>query len=159
MQCLSVKQPAAGLLARGDKTIENRSRALVRPDKWQPFWVLVHASQQRIQGPVTKNAVRQAAIDAEPKENYPTGVIIGAMRISAIVPLEDVDANNMWATGPICHLIDKSLSLPVPIPYKGRLGLYDVDPVDLGYKNLEAIAAAFPGTDDPFGNFIRTLRH
>ena len=158
MQCLSVKQPAASLLVFGGKNIENRSRALVRPDKWQlPFWVLVHASQQRIKGPVTKNAVRQAAIDAEPKEYYPTGVIIGAIRISAIVPLADIDPANEWATGPICHVIDQSFELPEPFPYKGRLGLYNVDPVDLGYENLEAIGSQFTGCENPFGNFSRKL--
>ena len=36
MQCLSVKQPAAGLIVSGDKIIENRSRKLFNPVPCSP---------------------------------------------------------------------------------------------------------------------------
>ena len=35
----------AGLIVRGEKTIENRSRKLFAPERWElPFWCLVAAS-------------------------------------------------------------------------------------------------------------------
>ena len=51
MQCLSVKQPAAGLICRSEKTIENRSRKLFAAERYQlPFWCLVHASATWMRG-------------------------------------------------------------------------------------------------------------
>ena len=78
-----------------------------------------------------------ASSDARPPEDYPTGVIVGAVLIRDIVPVAEVD--DPWAFGPMCHRVSRAIQLPQPVPYKGRLGLYNVDPVLLGYENLEVL--------------------
>ena len=157
MKTLSVWQPAAGLLVSGRKTIENRSRPLLQPNKWEyPFWTLIHSSKQRIKGPVTSNPKHQALIDKEDLADYPTGVILGAVCFSGVHPVAEVQSE--WASGPFCHTVQDYFALPNPVPYKGQLGLYNIDPVDLGYENLEAIASHFPSAESPFDFFVPQRR-
>ena len=146
MQCLSVKQPAAQMLVRGEKNVENRSRPLIRPEKWHfPFWVLIHASAKRMTTPVVNDPDMQQAIEAEQKADpsaFPTGCIVGAVRLTGIV--DSVDPSNVWAFGPSYHMVDAAVTFPHTVPFKGRLGFYNVDPVLLGHENLDAVAAVVP---------------
>ena len=150
MQTLSVQQPAAQMLVRGEKTVENRSRPLLRPDKWQfPLWILIHASAKRMTAPVCRDHDMQQTIEAEQRSDpaaFPTGCIVGAVRLTGIV--DSVDPSNVWAFGPSHHMVDAAVTFPQPVPFKGRLGLYYVDPSTpglLGHENLGAIAAAVGG--------------
>ena len=159
MQCLSVKQPAAGLICRSEKTIENRSRKLFAAERYQlPFWCLVHASATWMRGEhsgftvvrgkkgtvegLTRTAEGHARL--EPPDLYPTGAIIGAMLVGGMVPAALVtDAADLpWCSGPWCLQITAAVVLPEPVPFKGRLGMYDVQPERLGAANLARLAAA-----------------
>jgi hypothetical protein len=164
---------------RGEKTIENRSRKLFAPERWElPFWCLVAASAQWMRGAhsgftvqhskrgkaegLTRAAEGHARLD--PPEGYPTGAIVGAMRISGMVPVCDVTApcDLPWASGAWCLQISAAVALPSPVPHKGQLGLHGVSPALLGAANLACLAAAVgaPSADgaEVACHFQRVLR-
>ena len=119
MICLSVRQPYAGLIASGIKTIELRS--------WKTKYrgtLYVHASREP-----DRAACRRLDID---RQGLECGAIIGAVRLRDVVWYGDddldarIDAHMSGAGVPACYgfLLDCPRRLPEPIPAKGRLGLW-----------------------------------
>ncbi len=113
MKCLSIRQPWAELICTGVKDIENRSRGIVYRG-----WVLVHAGLK---------FDREAGFK-KPFSQYTRGAIIGRAELIDCVR----DHPSKWARPGSWHWV---LSNPVlfgkPIPYKGRLGLFEVPEEDL----------------------------
>jgi len=121
MRCLSVRQPMAAAIAAEVKLWENRSRRVIA-DKRLPCWIGLHASQ------TWWGDIPQWP-ECPTKEQAPRSVILGAMLIGGQAHIDDMsEPLNRWASGPICMRIDAYISLPEPIPAKGKLGLWLPEP-------------------------------
>src|SRR5574338_773736 len=131
MKCLSVSQPYADLIVQSKKTIELRT--------WNTKYrgeFLVHAPDK-----IKKDVCEKLGIDLT---RIRTGVIIGKVEIYDVNTYKSVselksDYKKHFATEEHFQhkygfLLKKPQELKIPIPYKGRLGFFNVD---LGTKMRE----------------------
>jgi len=107
MKALSIKQSWANMILTGIKDIENRS--------W-PTWfrgrIIVHASQ---------------SYDFTFPGDYqplPRGSLLGEVDIIDCVTY----SSSPWFSGPYGFVLANPMLYPSPIPYKGRLGLFNAYP-------------------------------
>jgi len=122
--CLTIRQPWCALVLAGEKQIENRSwhcparvigsriwlHAAARPD------ALSHADRRRWRD----------ALAALPVP-WPTGALLGSVVVADCLPCADLPAQlraRPDAHGPLCWIFAAPESLPVPVPARGRLGLW-----------------------------------
>ncbi|MGI0007195.1 MAG: ASCH domain-containing protein [Nitrosotalea sp.] len=124
MKCLSVSQPYADLITSGKKTIELRT------------WYTKFRGEFLIHAPIKikDSACEKLGID---KSSLRTGVIIGKAEIYDVKSYESIetlknDHNKHFATEEFLRhkygfLLRKPQALRVPIPYKGRLGFFEVN--------------------------------
>ena len=123
MKCLSVCQPFAELIVKGEKTIELRS--------WNTKYrgeFLVHSPTK-----IRQEDCKRLKID---KDVLSTGAIVGKAQIYDVkiyrtkTELQD-DFNKHFASIDFKGLkygfvLKNAKKFNIPIPYKGRLGLFDV---------------------------------
>jgi hypothetical protein len=106
MKALSIKQPWASLIIEGTKKIENRT--------WKTNYrgrILVHAS---------KNWDKEA--DIRPN-GFDFGCILGEVDIVDCVTFH----KSVWFEGPYGFVLENPFEYERPIPYKGQLGLFEVE--------------------------------
>ncbi len=117
MKALTIRQPWAQLIVIGIKDVENRTwqtrhrgplliHAGLRADRAGEQWYRDLLAEEEIVWP----------------DPLPTGAIVGAVQLVDCVTKSDRD----WFDGPYGWLLAKPLSFAAPIPFTGRLGLYDV---------------------------------
>jgi len=124
MKCLSVSQPYADLIVKGRKTIELRT--------WNTKYrgeFLVHAPDK-----IKTDACKKLGID---KKSLRTGAIIGKVEIYDVKRYNSVselrsDYKKHFASEEFLHhrygfLLKNPHELKLPIPYKGRLGFFNVN--------------------------------
>jgi hypothetical protein len=120
MRCLSVQQPHAWSICAGLQDIENRS--WTTSDRGR---IAIHASREQ------KNWRALTAAYPHLKTHSPLmhySAIIGVADIVDIQPLSQHLEGNPWAQGPYCWQLDNARMIQRPIPIKGKLNLYDLDP-------------------------------
>ena len=110
---LSVQQPYAELIVRGDKRVENRV--------WSTQWrgpILIHASNT----PRSAAEYREYRVEA----GVPRGELVGIVDVVDCVPLVELplEYDGPHAEGPVCWLLANARRLPVLHPVKGQLGLW-----------------------------------
>lgn len=123
MKCLSVSQPYADLIVQGKKTIELRT--------WNTKYrgeFLVHAPLK-----VREDACIRMGINAS---EIRTGVIVGRAEIYGVKVYKSKkeiqsDYDKHWAGNGFFDnrygfLLKNPRELRIPIPYKGRLGFFEV---------------------------------
>jgi hypothetical protein len=137
IKALSVKQPWAGLIIAGIKTVENRS------------WLTHYSGRLAIVS--TQKADRAAMEEMKkelgtlPADCYINGSILGTVELTALIWLggDGVAETDMltqpgravydwWDTDSTGWILERPRRLARPIPYKGRLGLYSIPMVLLG---------------------------
>ncbi len=145
MKCLSIKQPWAGMIMAGIKSVENRT--------WrQDFYrgpLLVHASKTEDKGDRRYLASR---LDRFPDVCEVHGAILGVVALTAILypnKGEDDAWRDMNQHG---WIMQRPVIFAEPVPYKGRLGVYGVpdrvirQPVlDMAMGRLASMAGATGG--------------
>jgi activating signal cointegrator 1 len=135
MKALTICQPYAELIACGEKRVENRT--------WPTSYrgpLLIHAGKGRkmLEPEFTKDGH---------EVDRPTGIFLSTMDFGAVIataelidclPVDPIlrgahDEQYPWlrahkhVNGPWCWVLDKVRRLYSPIPYKGALGLFEVD--------------------------------
>jgi hypothetical protein len=112
MKALTVRQPWAELIIRGQKDVENRSRTTTHRGQ-----LAIHAglgldsSEPKVQGELDR------------------GAIIGVVDVVGCVQ----GSKSPWAVSGQWHwLLANPRRLSKPIPYRGALGLWTVDPATEG---------------------------
>lgn len=123
MKAISVRQPWAWLIVRGDKDIENRS--------WKTKFrgeFLVHASMgfDRKGYEWLINNAKALGIDVRSipfAGDFERGAIVGKATIADCVTKSD----SPWFFGPVGFVLEKAEAFDKPIPCKGRLGFFDVE--------------------------------
>lgn len=120
MKCLSIQQPWAHAILIGDKPVENRT--------WYCDYVgklLIHAGKKMdddgvltIQDyfPETYDLLKQY-------KPIPRGAILGAVEMTDCVRRHDSE----WFFGPFGFVFKNPVLFVNPIPYRGQLGIFNVD--------------------------------
>ena len=122
LRCLSVRQPWAELIIRGEKDVENRSWAT----KYRGA-LLVHAS-----GRVDREAMR-----AHPLETLPTGALVGVVDVVGCTK----EVRSEWhIAGMHGWYLERPRRFVKPIPLRGALGLFCL-PADALPSVAEALRA------------------
>merc|ERR1719161_2666000 len=106
-------------ILRGKKLIENRS--------WKiPLgWYAIHSGSQMISEDRAERT-RQAWPDAPAESDLPHSAICGLIFISEHQTPQQCKASYIWARGPVCNIISKTVEFAQPIWCRGDRGLWDV---------------------------------
>ena len=121
MKCLSVRQPWAWAIIHAGKTVENRC--------WPTSYrgpLLIHAGKgcTRAEYEVAaKEITRIAGLAVPPLEALARGAIIGR---ATLWDCHDLDTDDPWAYEGQGWWFLKDPRACVPMPLRGRLGLWDV---------------------------------
>jgi hypothetical protein len=112
LKVLSIRQPWASLIMRGHKLIENR--------KWRTEYrgeLFIHAAAKWYDGP-------EAAPWLEDRDRLPRGVVLGSVELADVITQSD----SPWFTGPFGFVLRNPKRLRRPIPLRGQLFIFEVDP-------------------------------
>ena len=136
MKCLSVSQPFAELIILGKKTIELR--------KWNTNYrgeLLIHAPLK-----IRKEDAKRLKID----KKFVTGAIVGKVEIFDV---KKYDSQKQVKSDQKFHFASKNFhdrtygfllknakAFRIPIPYKGQLGLFEVELPKTKIKNKEIVS-------------------
>jgi hypothetical protein len=129
MKALSINQPFAWLIAHGYKDIETRT--------WHTTFkgrIYIHASKRMDNVPMPYiRRIAPSAADALEAAWPPTrGCIVGEADIIACV----TSYKSPWFVGPYGFVLANPTAYDKPIPYRGRLGFFEVP------ENLQAVPHA-----------------
>lgn len=114
MKCLTVCQPWASLIMDGRKRIENRTWSTTHRGI-----LLIHAGSSRCF--LGTDADRLI----EDLDGVPYGCLLGTVQLLDCLPLSEC-RGEPFAEGPMCWRVENPVLLKTPIPYRGKLGLFDV---------------------------------
>ena len=126
MKALTISQPYASLIASGEKFIENRTW----PTEFRGVFA-IHAGKG------------SRYLTAGELRTYPTACIVATARLVMCIHRDELDRRNrsdvlvmrftvgqlldhIHCEGPYCWVLDSVKPLKEPIPYTGKLGLFDV---------------------------------
>lgn len=135
MLALSVQQPWPWLIFYGAKDIENRTWAPPPGLVGQRF--AIHASKRRqplepldIMADVMGWGVEEFWEPKIPQlAELPLGVLLGTVRLAGVTRDGRVgDRKSKWFSGPFGWMIPDPKPLAEPIPCRGSLGLWEVQP-------------------------------
>jgi hypothetical protein len=140
MRAITIGQPWAFAVIRGGKRIENRSKNThIRGQ------LLIHAGASKLDVRDTELAdgTQVPFPDGSrcPTENELVfGALIGVVDLVDCVPYEQV-RHDPFASGPWCWVLANPRAFAEPIPWKGKLGFFDV-PEEAVQEALAATADA-----------------
>lgn len=142
MRCLSIQNPFAAAIIHGPKRVENRSWKTSLPTQGE--WIAVHTGKKPFQ-----NLDRRWFHSLWPSPVFATekGVLLGAMFVEKIVPVETIKDPCPWTFGPYVWVITDVVALPVPLPIKGHQRLFHL-PLDLAGR-LETLIRTSPCNSCP----------
>jgi hypothetical protein len=121
MKALSIRQPWASLILSGVKPIENRT--------WPAPYrgrILVHAGRT-----LDYDCPADLGRTLPDVRTLPLGALLGTVELVDCVRVADLPAElrrSPYASGPWCWVFRDPRPLASPIPCKGKLRLWDVDP-------------------------------
>ena len=117
MKCLTIQQPWAWLIIEGSKDIENRTWATKHRGP-----LLIHAGQRIEKEAAEYYKQESVELGLDWPDPLPTGCIIGMVDLIDVV----TEHESQWFNGPYGWVLANPRAAIEPLPYKGRLGLYDV---------------------------------
>lgn len=118
VKTLTIRQPWAWAIMAGYKTIENRT--------WRTSYrgpLLIHAATQYATDDGRAERVF-SILGITPPTLLVRGCVIGCVELVDIIPVSSVSADP-WAFGPWCWVLESPRSFEIPIPLKGRPGLFE----------------------------------
>ena len=118
MMALSIRQPWAWLIVQGYKDIENRTWAT----KFQGR-IYVHAGLRTMAADFPEQRAYLENSRITVPDDLPRGAIVGEVTITGCVATSD----SPWFCGPFGFTLSQPVSYDTPIPYRGRLGLFQVE--------------------------------
>jgi ASCH domain. len=139
MKALSLIQPWATLIAVGAKRVETRAWSTdyrgalaIHASKWltQAGRVLNHDVPECCQGEPFCSALTQGGI--ERIADLPSGAIVAVARLVGVRPTATFDVDGYerefgdYYPGRYAWCLDDVRQLPVPIPYRGARGLWEL---------------------------------
>lgn len=136
MKCITIKQPYAGLIVAGIKTIENRTWATKYIGE-----IAIHSSAKPASGLVFdeyKRKLNALGVEFPEKICSINGSIIGTVRIAGLlwmgddrVPETDTDEteyerDEQWWNKKLIGFVLRDPKIIRPVVAKGKLGIYSV---------------------------------
>ena len=121
MKAISIMQPFAYLIVHGHKPVENRV--------WRTSYrgrLLIHASRTYASFDdlqFYRLGFDEDFIDMLHSNDIPRGALVGEADLVDCV----TDSDSPWFRGPYGLELENPVAYDKPIPYKGELGLFDVD--------------------------------
>jgi hypothetical protein len=141
MIALSIRQPWAWLITRGDKPIENR--------KWKTGFrgvFLVHAGKSFDWDGYAWVSIHFPGIPMPPAKGFQFGGIVGHARLVDCLEAGSPEADRSpWFSGPFGFLLADATPLPFT-PWPGKLGFFRI-PLEIGFSG------------QPGGGLIETPDH
>ena len=145
MKAITIKQPWALLVAAGVKTVENRSTNIFGSYRGP---LAVHSSRQvdrhALASPMVRDALRSLGLVPGALPVLPLGAVLAVVELVDVhhdsvhtpVVVDDelrvTDPCSPWAHRDAWHaLLEDVRPLPAPVPWSGRLGLWDLPDVVL----------------------------
>jgi len=139
MRAVTVCQPYAELIAAGVKLVENRTW----PTKYRGR-LLIHAGRSRDwMSTRVVDGVEFCAHTQKPVDLLAFGAVIATVTLLDCLPIEEIRAGKHddrfpWLNahehteGPFCWIFDKGVTrFEKPLQYRGKQGLFDINPLDL----------------------------
>lgn len=136
MKCLSVSQPFADLIISGEKSIELRS--------WNTNFrgeLLIHAPLK-----IKFEDSKRLKI----KKKFVTGAIIGKVQLYDVKKYDSIKqvrleqkfhlASKKYQKKTYGFILKNARPLRIPIPWKGQLGLFDVNIPNMEIKDKEIVS-------------------
>lgn len=130
--CLTVQGPQQGLaMVNGKKRIENRGWKIPRG------WYALHVGAKGLgeaMGAEWVERMTKAWPEAPAERSLPSSKIVGLIHVlEQRTPAEcrailQGDLQEVWAAGPVCHVIDQAVQLRRPIAHRGGQGLWAILP-------------------------------
>lgn len=137
MKALSIKQPWAGLIIAGIKTVENRS--------WNTYYSGPLAIVSTQQPDKKEMQTMKDKLGSLPPECAINGAILGTVNLTGLVwqaedGVTETDhpepngefttnaINEWWNPQSVGFILETPHKLETPIPLKGRLGLFNLPP-------------------------------
>lgn len=133
MKALTICQPYAELIARGEKIIENRTRW---PSTYRRGPLLIHAGKSREWFDFS-----ELSEDETLRSDF--GAIIAQATLVDVLPWDQLSTElqqHHHANGPMCLVLENVRRFERPIPYRGLQGLFDI-PNDCVAAALRASSA------------------
>jgi hypothetical protein len=120
LKAITVQQPFAAALL-GPKRYENRPRPLSYQGP-----LLIHAGLSRAS--MSSMSPEQLATWPDYDQKALTfGAIIGVVVMRSCQHKDQISPGNPWVVGPFCYYTIRPHRFERPIPWKGALGLFEVD--------------------------------
>lgn len=120
MKCISIQQPWAGLILTGYKDIENRSWSTAHRGR-----LAIHAGSKMYEDSFTSaTAIMKRIgkrIDPRGMSEFTRSSIVGYVDLVDVV----TESASPWFVGEFGWVLANPVAIE-PIPYKGKLGLFDV---------------------------------
>jgi activating signal cointegrator 1 len=119
MKAITIMQPYAELIARGEKRFENRS--------WLTHYtgpLAIHAGLAA--GPQLRQIAADIGIDLK---KLPLGAVVAVADLLDCTPIENLTAiqrRSRHAIGPYCWVLDNVQRLEQPIVIPGKQGLWNI---------------------------------
>lgn len=114
MKALTICQPYADMIARGEKIIENRS------------WPTLHRGHLAIHA--GKSRAWMDDEDASTRPNMAFGAVVAIARLVDCVRVTELHGelkDREDASGPWCWILEDVTAFPTPIPARGAQGLWE----------------------------------
>jgi hypothetical protein len=118
MKALSIRQPWAWLIVNGFKDVENRTW----PTKFRGR-ICVQAGQKVVSQDFPAQLAHLQSIGIDLPIDLPRGAIVGEVTILDCITM----SYSPWYCGPYGFLLSDPIAYERPLPYRGRLGLFEVD--------------------------------
>mmetsp|Transcript_19788 Transcript_19788/g.36120 ORF Transcript_19788/g.36120 Transcript_19788/m.36120 type:complete len:630 (+) Transcript_19788:56-1945(+) len=135
-------------ILRGYKLIENRGW------KIPVGWYAIHAGGKHINEERAQR-VRQVWPDAPKEKSLPHGAIYGLFYVQTHRTPQQCRPDYIWARGPTCHIISKTVEFPSPIKSRGDKGLWELTPTQLE-QIREQLQGEVPIKSFDFGAIMNT---
>ena len=136
-------------ILNGHKRVENR------PFRIKPGWYALHTGVGKLAAEDAKRIHARMGGACLPDEcSLPHGVIVGAVHFCGGLKHSDC-AEDHWATGPICNVIDAYCALRRPVPHRGALSLWKIKPDALAEVQAQLASAPVHRNADVSSFFLR----
>ncbi|MBA1184529.1 ASCH domain-containing protein [Pseudomonas stutzeri] len=127
MKALSIRQPWAWLIVNGHKDIENRS--------WPTSYrgpMLIHAAKgmTRAEYEDAESLCRKLNVQLPPFNALERGGIVGLATITGCTD----DSSSPWFFGKFGFELSDAKPLPFFMPYKGQLGFFNVECLEVFHE-------------------------
>ena len=123
VRAITLWRPWTTAILHGPKRVENRPRRWHIPN--EGMLLAIHGGKKFDQRGAA--AIRELWPQLDDYD-HPMG-IVGACRVTDVQAIDaKLIEENPWAFGPYCYFLEDVVAFSVPVPLKGQMGLFRLEP-------------------------------